>query len=457
MTLPLRWRVACAVTSLFAVAALASPAHGAPLVTSVALNDAMGDTQPFAQFGAADILSSTAAYKPAEITFTAKTGIPEDPRITPNWSSPQTGIDFMIRTISAAPDYDYVLHYGVANGNLFGKVFRSNDVARANSLCDATMASYSGKTFRVSIDAGCIGRPQSLTYGHLMTYKSDINNPSSEVVTDTPDNGAFSATLQRTKIGYWLVGRDGGIFSFADAPFAGSTGGIKLNQPIVGMAANPVGTGYWFVAADGGIFSFGDAKFFGSTGALTLNKPIVGMAPTPTGQGYYLVASDGGIFSFGDAKFRGSTGNIKLNKPIVGMAVTPNGRGYYLVASDGGVFAFGNGADFFGSTGDIKLSQPIVAIAPTNSSKGYWFVAADGGLFAFGDAKSFTPKLGGAPVTGLAVSPDGDGLWVTRATGEVNGYGSVPSLGNVPSAPAQPVVGIAPLSVPQTDTAAPIQ
>jgi hypothetical protein len=32
------------------------------------------------------------------------------------------------------------------------------------------------------------------------------------------------------------------------------------------------------VASDGGIFSFGDAGFFGSTGSLHLNKPIVGMA-----------------------------------------------------------------------------------------------------------------------------------------------------------------------------------
>ncbi|MDQ1457630.1 MAG: hypothetical protein QOH28_3250, partial [Actinomycetota bacterium] len=28
----------------------------------------------------------------------------------------------------------------------------------------------------------------------------------------------------------------------------------------------------------GGIFSFGDAKFHGSTGSITLNQPIVGMA-----------------------------------------------------------------------------------------------------------------------------------------------------------------------------------
>jgi hypothetical protein len=76
------------------------------------------------------------------------------------------------------------------------------------------------------------------------------------------------------------------------------------------------------VASDGGIFSFGDAGFFGSTGALHLNQPIVGMAATPDGRGYWLVASDGGIFSFGDAAFFGSTGAIHLNQPIVGMGGT---------------------------------------------------------------------------------------------------------------------------------------
>ena len=79
-------------------------------------------------------------------------------------------------------------------------------------------------------------------------------------------------------------------------------------------------TGYWEVASDGGIFSFGNAKFYGSTGAMTLNRPIVGMATTPDGKGYWLVASDGGIFSFGDATFYGSMGGTHLNQPIVGMA-----------------------------------------------------------------------------------------------------------------------------------------
>ena len=44
------------------------------------------------------------------------------------------------------------------------------------------------------------------------------------------------------------------------------------------MASTPDGKGYWLVATDGGIFSFGDAAFFGSTGAIAINKPIVGMA-----------------------------------------------------------------------------------------------------------------------------------------------------------------------------------
>jgi hypothetical protein len=79
-----------------------------------------------------------------------------------------------------------------------------------------------------------------------------------------------------------------------------------LNRPIVGMAATPDGRGYWNVATDGGIFSFGDAAFYGSTGSLVLNKPVVGMAATPDGRGYWLVASDGGIFTFGDAAFFGS-------------------------------------------------------------------------------------------------------------------------------------------------------
>ncbi|MDQ1396319.1 MAG: hypothetical protein QOG64_1578, partial [Acidimicrobiaceae bacterium] len=52
--------------------------------------------------------------------------------------------------------------------------------------------------------------------------------------------------------------------------------------------------GYWLVARDGGVFTFGQARFFGSTGSMVLNKPVLAMAPSPDGQGYWLVARDGG-------------------------------------------------------------------------------------------------------------------------------------------------------------------
>ena len=123
------------------------------------------------------------------------------------------------------------------------------------------------------------------------------------------------------------------------------------------MAATPDGKGYWLVASDGGIFAFGDADFYGSTGGIALNRPVVGMAATPDGQGYWLVASDGGIFAFGDARFYGSTGAIPLNRPVVGMAATPDGKGYWLVASDGGIFSFGD-AGFYGSVPELPPPGP---------------------------------------------------------------------------------------------------
>ena len=184
--------------------------------------------------------------------------------------------------------------------------------------------------------------------------------------------------------GYWLVGADGNVYPFG-VPAFGRCSGTPPARPIVGAAGHPTVRATGWSGTDGGIFSFGDARFFGSTGATRLNKPIVGMAATPSGGGYWLVASDGGIFSFGDARFFGSTGAMRLNKPIVGMAATPSGAGYWLVASDGGIFAFGD-AGFYGSTGNIILNKPITGMSASRSGRGYRFVASDGGLFSFGDA-----------------------------------------------------------------------
>jgi len=64
--------------------------------------------------------------------------------------------------------------------------------------------------------------------------------------------------------GYRLVAADGGVFSYR-LPFEGSEGAIHLDQPVIGVAAHGA-TAYWMVARDGGIFTFGGAGFFGSEG-----------------------------------------------------------------------------------------------------------------------------------------------------------------------------------------------
>jgi hypothetical protein len=207
--------------------------------------------------------------------------------------------------------------------------------------------------------------------------------------------------------GYWLVGSDGGIFTYGAASFYGSTGGKALAKPVVGMASTPDGGGYWLVASDGGIFSFGDASFYGSTGGKALAQPVVGMASTPDGGGYWLVASDGGIFSYGDASFYGSTGATTLNRPVVGMASTPDGGGYWLVATDGGIFSFGD-ASFYGSTGGMALTKPVVGMTTTASGNGYWLAAQDGGVFTFGDA-TFEGSLAATPHNGSVAGIAGIG------------------------------------------------
>ena len=235
-----------------------------------------------------------------------------------------------------------------------------------------------------------------------------------------------SFPLPRPSKGYWATASDGGIFAFGpDAGFFGSTGDIKLNQPIRDMESTLSTKGYWLAASDGGVFAFGDAPFLGSTGDIKLNQPIVDMARTPSGKGYWLVASDGGVFAFGDARFLGSTGDIKLNKPVVAMVPTASGRGYTLIAEDGGVFTFGD-APFLGSLGSLTLNQPILAGDAMESGNGYWLFAADGGVFTFGDA-GFFGSAGdlkpNKPIVGGGATGSDRGYYLVGSDGGVFTYG----------------------------------
>jgi hypothetical protein len=243
--------------------------------------------------------------------------------------------------------------------------------------------------------------------------------------------------------GYWITTATGDILPFGDARSYGSLSGVRLNAPVVGMAATSDGTGYWVVAADGGVFSFGAAHFYGSAATIKLNAPVVGMAATVDNRGYWLAAADGGVFTFGDASFGGCyvRALAPIDKTVTAIAPLPIGTApddqHYMLATAGGnVPAFGfSGGSFPGgylATSQTPLAGPMVSIAWAGGV-GYWTAASDGGVFTFGDAH-FYGSMGGrhmnAPVVAMAATPDHHGYWLLGNDGGVFTFGDAPFLGS---------------------------
>gem|GEM_PF-3583284 len=251
--------------------------------------------------------------------------------------------------------------------------------------------------------------------------------------------------------GYWTVGADGGVFAFGDAQFRGSLGDKKLNNAIVGVARRPQNDGYWLVGADGGVFTFGNAPFKGSLGDTKLNKPILGILATHTGNGYWLFATDGGVFAFGDAQFFGSLPGLGIEvggtgqpKPIVGMTARPNSDGYWLVGGEGKLYRFGNAQSFGDMTGGGPPQNPVVGIASTKSGNGYWILAADGGIFTYGDATThFYGSAADTPLAGrieaMVRTDSGNGYWLIGSDGGVFSFGDAQFVGVGPVASTGPI------------------
>jgi hypothetical protein len=247
--------------------------------------------------------------------------------------------------------------------------------------------------------------------------------------------------------GYWLVGGDGGIFTFGSAQFYGSTGNLPLQRPVVGITPTADRSGYWLVASDGGLFAFGDASFYGSIPGLgyapagavgaphPLNAPVVGMVPTADGGGYFMVASDGGVFTFGDARFAGSCPGIGgCAGSAVAVMPDGSGNGYWVVTATGNVYTFGD-APYYGGPG--TQGSVVVSAVGTPDGQGYWILFANGTVTGFGDAANLGGPIGAAsgadPATAIFTTADGGGYWVTTATGAVYTYGDAPYQGGMNS------------------------
>ena len=244
--------------------------------------------------------------------------------------------------------------------------------------------------------------------------------------------------------GYWLVGSDGGIFTFGSAQFYGSTGGIRLQRPVVGISPTSNKAGYWLVASDGGVFAFGNAGYYGSIPGAglapagsglphSLNAPIVGMVPSSDGGGYFMVASDGGVFAFGDARFEGSCpGMGGCSGAAVAVVPDASGNGYWLVTQSGSVYAFGD-ATFYGAPGN--QGSPVTSAVRTADGGGYWVLLANGAVYAYGDAVGRGGPAGAVggfnPASAIFSDANGGGYWVASAAGAVFPYGDAPNDGSM--------------------------
>ena len=309
------------------------------------------------------------------------------------------------------------------SGSPTGSIAVQND---GNTVCTISLAGSGPNTATGSCslnDTGLSLGSHSLTasYPGDGNYQGSVSAAHSLLITNQTDHG------------YWLVGADGGIFSFGSAQFHGSTGSLNLQRPIVGITPTSDRQGYWLVASDGGVFAFGDAGFYGSlpglgfapTGSVgsasTLSAPIVGMVPSADGDGYFMVSSDGGVFAFGDAQFEGSCPGIGgCQGSAVAVMPDASGHGYWIATNDGNVYSFGD-APYLGAPG--IQGSPVTSAVRTPDGGGYWILLADGTVYNYGDAEYLggASGLGGInPASAVYATADGGGYWLASATGAVD-------------------------------------
>jgi IPT/TIG domain len=453
-----------------------SPTSGAQIpsgsVTIRGANLTSGGVQPIVDFGTVASIGSM-TYGATQITAT----IP--PAINPGTVNITVTTPAGTSTVSANDDYTYT-GGGTATSPAVTSANLTTFAAGAAGVFDITTTGTPGvSSVTDSAFSGCIpstlpasitldytggttatldGTPQagdSGTFTVCLIAANGVGPVATQVFTLTVHAPAAPPAPAPTppspvpppapQHGYWLVGSDGGIFTFGAAQFYGSTGSLHLQRPVVGITPTANRSGYWLVASDGGIFAFGNAGYYGSIPGSglnpagsglshSLNAPIVGMVPSSDGGGYFMVASDGGVFAFGDARFEGSCPGIGgCNGAAVSVVPDATGNGYWVVTSTGAVYTFG---DAINDGAPEPQGSTITSAAATPNGGGYWILDAAGQVFAFGDAASLGGMPAGSaggldPASAIFATSDGTGYWIVTALGKVSPYGDAPDDGDM--------------------------
>ena len=174
--------------------------------------------------------------------------------------------------------------------------------------------------------------------GAVKLCEEHLSNCSGFSSDPLPKDYIVTAAAKADGLGLWAVDRNGRVWTAGTAVSYGDVTNDS-NTP-TGIVGTPSGDGYYIVLEDGGVYSFGDAKFFGSTGG---EKPgghnVTGIAPSYNlhGEvnGYWLVAEDGAVYTYGDAPFLGNGGPRTGGRVTTSITTRGDGRSYAWVHADG--------------------------------------------------------------------------------------------------------------------------
>ncbi len=121
-----------------------------------------------------------------------------------------------------------------------------------------------------------------------------------------PTPGASLLASPNAK-GLYIVGSGGWVESVnGDLPYHGSLSRVKLNGPIVDGAITSQCDGYWLLGSDGGVFTFGSARFHGSLSGVISGHSARSILPLPDGSGYWILLRSGKVYALGNCAYLGS-------------------------------------------------------------------------------------------------------------------------------------------------------
>ena len=146
-------------------------------------------------------------------------------------------------------------------------------------------------TSTASAGAGCSHQGYNVFSQHAARQYGPANVlwdssaiPTQAALAAPPAGAIVKWVTTRSGNGAWGVTSDGAVYTLGDAPYHGGITNIQLNAPIVDIAPTWDDGGYWILGRDSGVFAKGDAEFWDSAGqpgdgpaiAITAGPHVVG-------------------------------------------------------------------------------------------------------------------------------------------------------------------------------------